>query len=334
MNKFLLTMISILLIGLQSNTAQAKIGALEGLWTTHTRLMAKQQAQELATMELDRVSAMALRKISIVLDRTALSSEHLGRALPPLTQVRAMLLEREALMGVLRNSYYETREALRKIVKAAGNGAIVVKSGDGIEQAPLNNSTLDNAADFYTENINALLNEPVIFITGSRDTFEIIAIGSRELEKHGTHTGSLLSRIEGRKNTGRRDLARALKELSKAIPSSTVLVRTLAKNEGFSVQIEASATPLVKNWKEMGLPGVETKAMIYELAARIAATQSEAETVLANLQRILALNNDNDSVQMTVALRGREVVLQEESLLQVQQLYLQIFDPLATRSSD
>lgn len=333
MNKFLLTMVSILLIGLQSNTAQAKIGALEGLRMTHTRLMAKQQAQELATMELDRVSAMALHKISIVLDGTALSSEHLGRALPPLTQVRAMLLEREALMGVLRNSYYETREALRKIVKAARNGAIVVKSGDGREQTPLNDSTLDNAADFYTENINTLLNEPVIFITGSRDPLNIIATG-RELEKHGTHTESLLRRIEGRKNTGRRGLARALKELSKAIPSSTVLVRTLAKNEGFSVQIEASATPLVKNWKEMGLPGVETKAMIYELAARIAATQSEAETVLANLQRILALNNDNDSVQMTVALRGREVVLQEESLLQVQQLYLQIFDPLATRSSD
>ena len=66
------------------------------------------------------------------------------------------------------------------------------------------------------------------------------------------------------------------------------------------MQIEALADPLVDDWGEMALPGIETKAMIYEFAARIAAANADGETLQANLYRILALNNDIDRVTMTV----------------------------------
>ncbi len=352
MNKFLLTMVSTLFISAQVAAAQGHVGTFgglrttyprllakiqaqghvgtfAGLRTTYPRLLAKIQAQELATMELDRASAESLRSISIVLDGMAVSPERFGRALPPLMQARVMLHEQEALLEVLRKaSRYEISVPLRKIVKLAGNGAIELKHADATEQARLDKANLFAAVYFYIENVRKLVGEEAFVIEGSKDSLFLIRLG-RNLEKHGMRTESLLNRVEERKKTGRRDIARALQELSKAgdDPYSTALVRTLAESIGFSVQIEALAKPIVDGGGDMALLGVETKAMIYELAARIAAANADGETLQANLYRILALNNDIDRVTMTVALRGKKVVLNEDNFYQVQQLYMQVFSP-------
>ena len=329
MNKFILTMVSTLFISAQVAAAQGRMGVFAGLRTLYPRLLAKIQAQELATMELDRDSAESLRSISIVLDGMAVSPERFGRALPPFMQAMVMLHEQEALLEVLREaSRYEISLPLRKIVKLAGNGVIEIKHDNATEQTRLDKANLSAAVDFYIENVRKLVGKEVFVIVGSKDPLSLIGLG-RNLQKYGMRTESLLNRVEKRKKTGRRDIARALRELSKAgdDPSPTAIVRTIAESVDFSVQIEVLAEPLLNDWGEMALLGAKTKAMIYEFAARIAAANADGETLQANLHRILALNNDIDSVTMTVALRDRKVVLNESNFYQVQQLYLQVFSP-------
>ena len=348
MNMFLLTMVGTLLINiLQSDTAQGGAGALTRLRTLYPRMLAKQQAQELATTELDKVSAAALRKISIVLPGMPVpeAPQRFGQALPPLTQAMVMLHEQEALLKSLLGSSYETREALRNLIKLGGEGVIVVTHNDYNEQTPLNldRRTFSNAIDFYSESTLAMLEKPaILFVGGKKNMLNLIGI-DKELEKHGMPPRTLLDRITHRERNGGRELALALQELSQAgnSPYPTALVHTIAKDIGFNTQIEALAKPLLADNAEpiaddleplpesireaMALPGIETKAKIFELAARIAAIKSDLKALYANLRRILDLNNNTDYVQMTVSLRGRKKVLSEDNLHAVQQLYRQVF---------
>ena len=334
MNKFILTMVGTLLSGTQVAAAQGRMGVFGGLRTAYPRVLAKVQAQKLATMELDRASAESLRQLSIVMHGMPVSPAHFGRALPPLRQARVMLYEREALLEVLRRSSRdEVSVPLRKMVKLANNGTIELKHDNDTEQVSLDQYNLSDAVDFYVEIVLELAAEEAFVIAGSKDPLALIRLG-RLLEEQGRRSESLLSRVKERQKTGRRDITRTLQELSQAgdDPYPTALVRTIAENIGFSVQIEALAEPIVDDWGEMALPGIETKAMIYEFAARLAATHADGETLQANLRRILALNNDIDRVIMTVAVRGRKVVLSEASFFAVQQLYLHVFAPTASTS--
>ena len=320
MYKFLLTTSIMLCLGTQASTAQGRMGVLEGIRTLHARTMAKRLAQELTTMELDHPSALALRQINIV--RSGLL-EPSGKVLPPLAEVRVMLYEREAQLAATQNSRYYTYDALRKIIALAGNAAIVREHDNTKEQVDLHISSLGDAADFYLENVNELLDEPVILIPSDKEQRRLMNI-SMELREYNVRPEVLLDRLASRRKSGRKDLARTLQELSN-YHSSTAQVHILAKNANFLVHIESYAEPLVRDWKDMSLLGLETKAMIYEFAARLAAAEGNGEKVQDNLQRVLNLNNDIDHVEMTVSLRGRKVVLSPQTIGEVHQLYLQIF---------
>ncbi len=344
MNRFLLTMAVTLFSAAQISTAQ---GSLVGLRTAYPRLLAKTQAQELAAIELDWLSAEVLQKFSVVVDGVPVSPPSLGRALSPLTQARVMLHERETLLAALQQSHYEVRESLRKIIKLAGdaNANIVLRRDDGIiEQVLLNRLNFSEAADYLTENMLARLDRPPLSIMGSKNRLGSIRLSSM-LEMHGISTRPLLQRVEEREKNGRRDIAHVLRELGEAgnDPYPTALVHMRAKDTGFSVQIEAFTTPWVEEaslapeamaddltifaaaQQEMVLPGIETKVALYELAARIAAANFDTEALRANLRRILALNNSTDQIQMTVSLRDELVVLGLDTLHTVQQLYLRVF---------
>ena len=349
MNKFLLTMISTLFLGIiQAETAQGRTTAWQSLRTAYPRMLAKKQAQELATMEIDRVSATALRKVSIVLHGTTVfgSLRDSGRALPPLAQARVMLYEREALLGVLQEQDYEMNKSLRNIIKIGGSGVVVAKDVDRKVQAPLSldKSTFSNTAYFYAQSIIDTLEEPALLVVGERDKINLIAT-DRELQKYGMPPRTLLKRVRRRAKSGSQDITHTLQELSQVgnDPYPTALAHALASDAGFDVHIEALTDPLLPDGTEaiaddlgllpvstkeaMALPGIETKAMIYELAARIAAINSNSGALRENLMRIIKLNNDDDHVEMTISLESKKISLDKNNVHEVQQLYQQVFVP-------
>ncbi len=328
MYKFPLMVVVVLFVASQLAAAQG--GGLAGLRTVFPRLLARMQAQELATMEIELAAAASLRQLAVVVDGRAVSSPQLGKPLPPLVQARMMLHEREALLAVLRSSRHTIRTSLRSIVRLAGEGEVVVRhAGGATQQVVLEKASLSAATDFYTQNVRELVGEGVFVIVGSKEPLSMLSL-SDYLKEHGKHVVSLLMRVGERKRTGRRDIARALRELGSAGDGAYLPERgrTAVVGTDFAVRTTARAEPIIDAGEETALLGIETKADIFEFAARLAATRGDGEAVRANLRSVLALNNDSDRLTMTIAVQDGEVVLlNEANLFEVQRLYLQIFAP-------
>lgn len=209
-------------------------------------------------------------------------------------------------------------------------GVIKFTRDDGVEEQHIIDKTkINSAINFYIDKALDLTSEGAVVIDTREDPIYLIGFARKLHEEFGVEMSYVRERVESREKAGHKDLARVLRKLGKWRNDSFVTAYTneLAKWRGFTVEIEASAEPMVKDqdWPVMSLPGVEVKAKLFELAARIAANFHRVDKLAANLQSIIDLNNSTDNVTLTVNFKNIEVTLDEHTHHTVKQLYLQAF---------
>ena len=334
MNKILLTAAFVLLAAAPAlSITPPHVGMGERLRTIWHITQAKPRLQKLAITEIDVHSAEALRRLKIVMPSLSVdSSDYYDQTYQPLTQARLLLYEQETLLAALAKNYRLVKDLLKKITSLTTKGDMMTKysRADGLEEQHIfNESNLDQAANLYIDTVLDLTEGLAVVIDTREDPIYLTGFARRIYEEFGVEMGYVRERIASREKAGHKDLARVLRELGKwhNIPFTMTFSTALAKQRGFSVEIEAGADPMVDHpdWPMMSLPGVEVKAKLYEIASRIAASYHDYESLSANLLSIIDLNNTTDGVYLTVNFEGIEATLNEHTYDTVEKFYHQAF---------
>ena len=343
MNKILLTAVAVLLA--TKPALSAPVGLAERLRTLWSIAQAAPRLQKLALAEIDVYSANVLRQLKITVPGFSTDPRAYDSALPPLKQARVLLHEQEALLAALARQHHTVKGELQKIIALTDEvramehpdntglekaAVIRFSRDDGTEEQHIIDKTrIESAIRFYIDKALYLTNEEAVVIDTREDPIYLLGFARRINEAFGVEMSYVQDRVVSRKMAGRKDLLRVLRELGKwhNNPSQAAYTNVLAAQRGLAVEIAAQAEPMVNNqdWPTMSLPGVEVKAKLYELAARIAASYHDVDKLAANLQSIIDLNNSTDSVSLTVNFKNIEVTLNEHTYATVKNLYHQAF---------
>ena len=344
MSTFLLTTVIVLFTAAPTLSARPRVGMVEGVRSLWNITQAAPNLQKLATTEIDMLAAHALHQLKITVP--GFSANGHEPALPPLMQARVLLHEQEALLAALAKNGYGVKKELKKIIALTGEGRAVESNDDngaervsvikfthadgGNEHHEIDKDKLDSAVSFYINKALDLTSEDVFVVDTRENLIYLVGLARKLNETFGIEASDVRDRVMRREKAGRRDLYRALRELGERRHNNPFIAantKELAERREFFVDIQAQAEPLVESqdWPTMSLPGVEVKAKIFELAARIAANYGHYDKLAANLQSIIDLSNSTDSVALKVTFNNMEVTLDEHTYHAVQQYYRKAF---------